>query len=433
MTPVSSPVNTLVVGPGNYAFGDFVKVGVPFTLVVLVVSVLLVPHAAAAVAEEPAMHPARLQELAMTAEVRALTLSAAAALLLGVLGLAVSLATGSGAILLDGAFNLCFFVTALATLRVARLLQRPDDRDYPFGYLHFEPLINTVKAALILIVALLALIDAGISHLSRGQRCVGRAGAALRGVRHRRLRSAGDRAASRAAPGGEPAGGGRHRELDRQPRDLGRDVRRVLPGAVAAAKRHGAGGAGWSIPCSSASSSSLRSGFRSAWPGAGCWRCSSGHPRRTSSARSRGWCATPSPACRSGRSMSGSSNQGGPPMRWSMCCSTRRCRAHRRTDGRAAPGDRCCGGGPVSASDRRRGLHRRGRIRSTHHGICAEPRGESVECGLAITKRPNSGLAGWALSAARDLGGLFRSGASRLLASTRPTAAWCAWPPGKCR
>ncbi len=43
MTPVSSPVNTLVVGPGNYAFGDFVKVGVPFTLVVLVVSVILVP------------------------------------------------------------------------------------------------------------------------------------------------------------------------------------------------------------------------------------------------------------------------------------------------------------------------------------------------------------------------------------------------------
>ena len=43
MTPVSSPVNTLVVGPGNYAFGDFIKVGVPFTLVVLVVSVILVP------------------------------------------------------------------------------------------------------------------------------------------------------------------------------------------------------------------------------------------------------------------------------------------------------------------------------------------------------------------------------------------------------
>jgi len=43
MTPISSPVNTLVVGPGNYAFGDFVKVGVPFALIVLLVSVLLVP------------------------------------------------------------------------------------------------------------------------------------------------------------------------------------------------------------------------------------------------------------------------------------------------------------------------------------------------------------------------------------------------------
>ncbi len=43
MTPISSPVNTLVVGPGNYGFGDFVKVGVPFSVVVMVVSVLLVP------------------------------------------------------------------------------------------------------------------------------------------------------------------------------------------------------------------------------------------------------------------------------------------------------------------------------------------------------------------------------------------------------
>jgi di/tricarboxylate transporter len=43
MTPISSPVNTLVVGPGNYAFGDFVRIGVPFSLVVLLVSVLLIP------------------------------------------------------------------------------------------------------------------------------------------------------------------------------------------------------------------------------------------------------------------------------------------------------------------------------------------------------------------------------------------------------
>jgi di/tricarboxylate transporter len=43
MTPVSSPVNTLVVGPGNYSFFDFVRVGVPFAVVALMTSVLLVP------------------------------------------------------------------------------------------------------------------------------------------------------------------------------------------------------------------------------------------------------------------------------------------------------------------------------------------------------------------------------------------------------
>ncbi|WP_343577621.1 SLC13 family permease [Pseudomonas sp.] len=43
MTPISSPVNTLVLGPGRYRFGDFVKVGVPFTILVMIVSVLLVP------------------------------------------------------------------------------------------------------------------------------------------------------------------------------------------------------------------------------------------------------------------------------------------------------------------------------------------------------------------------------------------------------
>lgn len=43
MTPVSSPVNTLVLGPGKYHFSDFVKIGVPFTVLVMVVCVVLIP------------------------------------------------------------------------------------------------------------------------------------------------------------------------------------------------------------------------------------------------------------------------------------------------------------------------------------------------------------------------------------------------------
>lgn len=43
MTPISSPVNTLVLGPGQYRFGDFVRIGVPFTLLVMFVCVLVIP------------------------------------------------------------------------------------------------------------------------------------------------------------------------------------------------------------------------------------------------------------------------------------------------------------------------------------------------------------------------------------------------------
>ncbi len=43
MTPVSSPVNTLVVSPGNYRFADFARIGVPFTILVMLASVILVP------------------------------------------------------------------------------------------------------------------------------------------------------------------------------------------------------------------------------------------------------------------------------------------------------------------------------------------------------------------------------------------------------
>lgn len=43
ITPVSSPVNTMVLAPSGYKFMDFVKVGVPFMLLVMLLSVFLVP------------------------------------------------------------------------------------------------------------------------------------------------------------------------------------------------------------------------------------------------------------------------------------------------------------------------------------------------------------------------------------------------------
>lgn len=42
-TPIASPVNTLVVAPGNYRFSDFARVGIPLQLLALGVTLLLTP------------------------------------------------------------------------------------------------------------------------------------------------------------------------------------------------------------------------------------------------------------------------------------------------------------------------------------------------------------------------------------------------------
>jgi di/tricarboxylate transporter len=42
-TPVASPVNTLILGPGSYRFGDFLRIGVPLQMMALILTLVLVP------------------------------------------------------------------------------------------------------------------------------------------------------------------------------------------------------------------------------------------------------------------------------------------------------------------------------------------------------------------------------------------------------
>jgi di/tricarboxylate transporter len=43
LTPIASPVNTLVLTPGGYRFGDFMQVGLPLLVFFLIVSLIVVP------------------------------------------------------------------------------------------------------------------------------------------------------------------------------------------------------------------------------------------------------------------------------------------------------------------------------------------------------------------------------------------------------
>lgn len=43
LSPVAHPANVLIMGPGGYRFSDYIKVGLPLTLVVLAVVLVVLP------------------------------------------------------------------------------------------------------------------------------------------------------------------------------------------------------------------------------------------------------------------------------------------------------------------------------------------------------------------------------------------------------
>ena len=42
-TPVGTPPNTLVLGPGGFKFVDYIKVGLPLIVVCYIVSIIIIP------------------------------------------------------------------------------------------------------------------------------------------------------------------------------------------------------------------------------------------------------------------------------------------------------------------------------------------------------------------------------------------------------
>jgi di/tricarboxylate transporter len=43
LTPVATPANLMVMGPGGYRFGDYAKLGLPMLILYFLVATLLVP------------------------------------------------------------------------------------------------------------------------------------------------------------------------------------------------------------------------------------------------------------------------------------------------------------------------------------------------------------------------------------------------------
>jgi len=88
------------------------------------------------------------------------------------LGLVFAALTTSQAILLDGLFDVAYFITALFTLKVARLVHREDDERFPVGYAFFEPLTNGIKGVMVLGISIMALAGAVRALVSGGRQVV---------------------------------------------------------------------------------------------------------------------------------------------------------------------------------------------------------------------------------------------------------------------
>ena len=43
-SPISHPANILVMGPGGYRFVDYLKMGVPLTIVIFIAVMILLPY-----------------------------------------------------------------------------------------------------------------------------------------------------------------------------------------------------------------------------------------------------------------------------------------------------------------------------------------------------------------------------------------------------
>jgi di/tricarboxylate transporter len=43
LSPVAHPANVLIMGPGGYRFADYLKVGIPLTIVTLLITLIALP------------------------------------------------------------------------------------------------------------------------------------------------------------------------------------------------------------------------------------------------------------------------------------------------------------------------------------------------------------------------------------------------------
>lgn len=112
------------------------------------------------------------------AEQRTLRISIAVTVVLGVLGIASGLATGSQAMIFDGMYSFVDVVPSIVSLLVVKLLAQGNSQRFQYGYWHLEPLVLVLRDSILVVACIYAGVDA-IKTLSSGGHAVEYGRAAL--------------------------------------------------------------------------------------------------------------------------------------------------------------------------------------------------------------------------------------------------------------
>ena len=105
-------------------------------------------------------------------EQRTLVLSLLCVVVIALGSLAWGLAIESDVVILNGVFSLVSLIGSVLYLTAARLVARPADRRFQYGYAHVEPMVNSVNGMLVLVICTYAFIN-GIEGLRAGGSEVG--------------------------------------------------------------------------------------------------------------------------------------------------------------------------------------------------------------------------------------------------------------------
>jgi cation diffusion facilitator family transporter len=109
--------------------------------------------------------------MAENSEQATLKFSIALTVILGVLGVASGLSTGSQAIIFDGMFSFVDVLPTIVSLLVVKLIARGSSQRFQFGYWHLEPLVGVLRDSILVVACIYAAIDA-INSLNSGGHAV---------------------------------------------------------------------------------------------------------------------------------------------------------------------------------------------------------------------------------------------------------------------